>query len=190
MIVITSEQYNDLAKGGIVRMHDNGRIVEMRLEVGTQEATGADIHEFYTKGWDNDYYYEQDDAKIDIEDSVGKWVLVEHEIYNLNDLGSVVQPGNPPKPGKPESMSFKEAFSKWRDSRTFTARVNGQEVQLPRYVGYKEVVEAAGFTADRILSVTFNNSHGNYVGSLSPSGDYRVTVKDGTIFNVADTSNA
>jgi hypothetical protein len=64
--------------------------------------------------------------------------------------------------------------------------VNGKLCALPRDATYREVVQAAGFDGERVLTVTYRK--GRAGGSLCVGESILVTPK--TVFNVVDTSNA
>jgi hypothetical protein len=94
--------------------------IEILLDKPTTVATGAEIRDFFDNGWDMDYYHEADDAKIQIQDDLGKWLLDDAKTYDVSDLGWLCWQGNPSTPeeaGKPGSMTFEEAFLKWRSRK-------------------------------------------------------------------------
>lgn len=65
--------------------------------------------------------------------------------------------------------------------------VNGKLVTLPRDTSYREVVQAAGYDGERVLSVTYRK--GKHVGGILHVGE-PILVEAKMIFNVADTSRA
>lgn len=73
----------------------------------------------------------------------------------------------------------------------FDVIVNGAVHRTRRFVGYREIVALAHFDCERVLTVTYRAAQYDRSGSLKPdSGPFYVEVRDGTVFNVADTSNA
>lgn len=87
-----------------------------------------------------------------------------------------------------------ESIEKAKDRKTAHVKkivVNAQTKETDAFaVSYVDVVVLAGYKADRILSVVYRNADQTPPdGSLIPTGR-SVKIKDGTIFSVADTSNA
>lgn len=72
----------------------------------------------------------------------------------------------------------------------YAITVNGTEIlSFTDWVSYETLIHWAGYEKDRVLSVTFRNALGHPDdGIISPGMSVR--IKDGTVFDVADTSNA
>ena len=67
----------------------------------------------------------------------------------------------------------------------------GDPKGTPKHLDYGSIVQLAGYTADRVLSVTYTTRRkGDEQRSGSLTKDKTVLIEEGMIFNVADTSNA
>lgn len=116
-VTLTSENVAELQKRELVAI-EGALILLHRQELF---ATGAAIHDFYLHHWDNDYYYESDNAELQIEDEDnGHWLLKDDQIYDLRHLGTLHWQGsqNPKTVGKEPWMKFEEAFLKWKARTT------------------------------------------------------------------------
>ncbi len=81
VLKLAAEHIDRLVAGERITIED----IDLYLEKKNHEATGAEIREFYTKGWDSDYYYESEDASVQIEDEFGQWIAQDSRVYNLRD---------------------------------------------------------------------------------------------------------
>jgi hypothetical protein len=86
-----------------------------------------------------------------------------------------------------------ESIEKARDRKYPPAKkiiVNGRpDVCIVDHISYEEIILAAEYKAGRILTVVYRHADQTPPdGSLTPGQS--VKIKDGTIFSVADTSNA
>ena len=105
--------------GRILCKNEEGIQVSLVLEQPVYKATGAEIREFFDKGWDMDYYHESDNADVQLQDDNGKWLLFDEVMYDLSSLGDVCWQGSGSLAvrTKPESMSFQDAFLKWKGTK-------------------------------------------------------------------------
>ena len=79
------------------------------------KAKGAEIKDFYYNYWPQkleDYYYEDEDAEIMLEDEQGKWLLEDDLSYDLDGLGWIMD-----NDGLKDGISFKSAFSKYKKTK-------------------------------------------------------------------------
>lgn len=82
------------------------------LEPKTHQASGADIQEFYEKGWDSNYYH--DDSEIQIEDDAGNCMLHPDGLYDLRKFGMMIWQELGPDG---ENKTFEQGFEKWKASK-------------------------------------------------------------------------
>lgn len=113
-----------------------------------------------------------------------KWTLFGGQVENGNDDS----PDNC-KTCKKELDRLKERQRKAAEMVQFEITVNGEGKTVEgREHGYEEIVKLAGFNPERILTVTFTRAANGKQGSLTPG--QKTVIAAGTVFNVADTSNA
>lgn len=75
-------------------------------------------------------------------------------------------------------------------SAPFRCDINGKTKYFPEKVSYEDVIEAVGYSRDRILSVTYiHSAYDKNSAGILHMGEV-ISVKNGTRFSVADTSNA
>lgn len=66
--------------------------------------------------------------------------------------------------------------------------INGETFELNNKVTYKDILLAKGFDEDRILSVTYSKALFGQSGILDKNKT--IDIVNGTVFSIADTSNA
>jgi len=185
-IALTTDHLNLLATGETVEIDG----IKIALQKEETVATGKEIREFYTEGWDGDYYYESGDALIQIEDENGEWIAKDHQLYDLNDLGTLgwQGQGHPEDRGKKSFLTFKEAFLAWKreaiGQQKYVITINGTEYLRQSPQSYYDIVGTWG-NAPANVTVTYAFASDPTEGSLC-SGQ-SVEIKDGTIFNVVMT---
>lgn len=126
-IKLTLDELRLLEKNGRldnVAIADSAVRVNIMLDRPANSAYGSELHEFYTKGWDGDYYYESEDAVVQIEDEEGNWIAKDDRLYDLKDLGTLGWQGatgsgkwHAADSGKPNWMTFEDAFLKWKANK-------------------------------------------------------------------------
>ena len=107
------------------------------------KALGAEIIEFYQNNWvGDDWYYEDTDCEIQIEDEFGRIAILPSEKYDLGKFGVVCWQGAGIPPNGYEDFTFERAFKQWKKSllesgqRIFTVRVLAEkESELRKFVG-------------------------------------------------------
>lgn len=90
----------------------------------------------------------------------------------------------------PEEVSIHQINASKEKEKTFLIVINGQQETVhDRHLTYEQVVRLAFPTGpfDILYSVTYANLHG-HDGTLAPG--QKVTIKDGTSFNVIKTNRS
>lgn len=121
-MILTMEQIGRLLAGEALTIE--GIEIKLAQDEPNCYATGAEIKDFWYNGWDKDYYYECDDAMIQITDEEGEWTASDSRVYDLRKLGPLYWQGvgEAKYKGKEPHMSFENAFNAWKKSRAAGAR--------------------------------------------------------------------
>lgn len=106
------------------------------------KALGAEIIEFYQNNWvGDDWYYEDSDCEIQIEDEFGEISISPTEKYDLRKFGVVCWQGAGIPPKGYEDFTFERAFKRWKKSviesryKIFTVRVLAEkECELQEFI--------------------------------------------------------
>jgi hypothetical protein len=184
-IVLTMAQIGTLLTEGTI---EAGGAKLILANEPNHYATGAEIKEFYTRGWNNDYYYEPDNGSIPIENADGDWILEADSMYDLRQLGTLEWQGGPVHPNNLLTVEFEDAFLAWKKNREFEIDINGRKYMRRSPQSYHDIVGTWG-NAPAIVSVIYHKAPGPKTeGSLIPGQS--IPVQNGTRFSVADTSNA
>jgi len=76
-----------------------------------EQATGAEIRDFWDHGWPGDDYYLLDaDAERPVTDGMGNFILLDREPYDLSKFGPIVPSGG----GDGGARTFAEVFLEWK----------------------------------------------------------------------------